>query len=225
MSFIKTKEGIVGTFSLELVSQKYRWHLGLETGIWRWSNLVGLSPYPVESGLTLNNYCQGRHQLVSAENWRLALCGKPTNLVSEMLIIKTGHSLKEWGGCQLAFQGGKIHLWLKMKKWRRKWHIWGIIGIFSGSCGSNQILAWKDWSGHSLGKLDCIRMREEWCVNNNHIWKWDWVFFNFIYLFWERERERENPKQAPCCQHGALCRAQAYEPWDHDLSQNQKLDT
>ena len=60
----------------------------------------------------------------------------------------------------------------------------------------------------------------------------------FIYLFWERERERgsqsmhtwegqgerngENPKQAPHFQQEARCGAQTHEPWDHDLSRNQR---
>ena len=41
----------------------------------------------------------------------------------------------------------------------------------------------------------------------------------------QRERERENPKQAPCCQPRARHGAQSHEPGDHDLSQNQELDT
>ena len=40
----------------------------------------------------------------------------------------------------------------------------------------------------------------------------------------QRERETQNPKQAPCCQHGARCGAQTPEPRDPDLNQNQELD-
>ena len=55
------------------------------------------------------------------------------------------------------------------------------------------------------------------------------VFFR-VYLFWQREREgeqageelvegeRENSKEAPSCQHGALCRVRSHERRDHDLS-------
>ena len=31
------------------------------------------------------------------------------------------------------------------------------------------------------------------------------------------ERERENPKQAPCCQCRASCRAQSHKSWDHEI--------
>ena len=37
----------------------------------------------------------------------------------------------------------------------------------------------------------------------------------------KKKRERENPKQAPCSQHRAQCRAWTHEPWDHDLSWSQ----
>ena len=35
----------------------------------------------------------------------------------------------------------------------------------------------------------------------------------------EGDRARENPKQAPCCQHGAQHGVRSQGPWDHDLSQ------
>ena len=50
-------------------------------------------------------------------------------------------------------------------------------------------------------------------------------FFLSLFILRDRDhvqgrgRDRENTKQAPCCQHGARCRAQSYKPQDHDLSQ------
>ena len=40
----------------------------------------------------------------------------------------------------------------------------------------------------------------------------------------QREREREKPKQAQHCQCRARCRGEFWEPWYHDLSQNQESD-
>ena len=58
-------------------------------------------------------------------------------------------------------------------------------------------------------------------------------FFKFIYFERgregedgaEREGERENPRQVPCCQHGAQYGAQTHELQDHDLSRDQEWDT
>ena len=41
----------------------------------------------------------------------------------------------------------------------------------------------------------------------------------------EREGERENPKRAPHCQCRVPCGSQTHQPWDHNLNQNQELDT
>ena len=70
-----------------------------------------------------------------------------------------------------------------------------------------------------------------WGVSSNSLFK-----CLFIYFESEREREREragegqrerreNPKQVPHCQHRAWHGARTQEPWDHDLNQNQELDT
>ena len=40
----------------------------------------------------------------------VAWCGKLTHLVSEMLIVKTNHSLREWVGYQLACQEKNVVL-------------------------------------------------------------------------------------------------------------------
>ena len=56
---IKPKEEVVGSFGLQPVSQKYRKQPGLLTSIWSWSevewvcSLIGLSPQPVESDVSL----------------------------------------------------------------------------------------------------------------------------------------------------------------------------
>ena len=39
----------------------------------------------------------------------------------------------------------------------------------------------------------------------------------------QRKGERENPKQIPCYQHRARCRAQIHDLRDHDLSQNPRV--
>ena len=84
---------------------------------------------------------------------------------------------------------------------------------------------------------------EEWkefpVLHPSSVFLFVFCLFVFLSLFilWEREQDRtsgegqrerggqrENPMQPSPCQHRAQCKAQTHEPWDHDLSRNQKSD-
>ena len=81
---------------------------------------------------------------------------------------------------------------------------------------------------HLLGLVRKVSAQSVKCCIK-HLRKY--VFFKCLFIYLERQRQkewgkgRENLKQAPHCQHRARRRAQTQELRDHDLSQNQELDT